>query len=405
MSNFSTGSGASDGFRPLTPRELEQKAIYEKTYGPIPGADIDPEMVREAILDYRDLRNGKRRAYSRPATTYTEERTLWLWEKHGGRIPLGELTILAGKGGVGKSTIFAMWAAWLTRGTMEGEFYGTPRNIIYVVNEDSISKTVLPRMLAAGADINRVFFLEVETEKGADALRLPEDSERLRDAVDWNDAAAVFVDPFSSNIEAQNRNDQGEMRRAFQSVRAIAEEAQIAILGLAHFKKENVSNAVDAIMGSSEQGNVVRAVLSAVRDEEEDGKFLLSQEKNNLGKTDFPGWYYTIESAVTPAGNPTSKIKLGQQSDESGSDKMQEAVTGQSKSSAIEWLPAYLLENGPTMWPTIKDAAKKDLGVSEATLKRARTALNKRKNGPKVLTKRGFGTASTWYLEEQEANG
>ena len=41
----------------------------------------------------------------------------WLWED---KIPLGEITLLAGREGLGKSTIAYTLAAWITQGTMKG---------------------------------------------------------------------------------------------------------------------------------------------------------------------------------------------------------------------------------------------------------------------------------------------
>lgn len=374
----------------LSPHEKAMVDAFIAQYGPIDDDEIEPVLFR-----MRKERDRERRIVSRRASGYTQERTQWLWSKKGGRIPLGELTILAGKGGVGKSTILALFSAMITTGTMYGEYYGKPRPVLYVVNEDSISKTVLPRMIAAGADPDLVNFLEVQTPAGQAALSLPRDSERLMDEIIRTNAVATFIDPFSANISGK-MNDQGEMRDSFQIVRRIAETSNTAIVGLAHFKKENVTNAIDAIMGSSEQGNVVRAVLAVARHEEKEGTFILGQEKNNLGRLDIPGYEYTIESAETPAGIETSRIEWGDPTMLKASDMMQTAATGQSIGAAMDWLPRYLIESGPTQTDTLKKDAYGEIGVSVKTLDRAAKKL------PGWIEKeKGFGKSAVWKITER----
>ena len=48
----------------------------------------------------------------------------------------------------------------ITRGTLDGEFHGTPRSVI-VATEDPWSETIVPRLIAAGADLNRVYRCDV----------------------------------------------------------------------------------------------------------------------------------------------------------------------------------------------------------------------------------------------------
>ena len=75
----------------------------------------------------------------------------WLWED---KIPLGEITLLAGREGLGKSTIAYTLAAWITQGTMKGWFKGEPRDVIVIATEDSWEHTITPRLMAAGADLS-----------------------------------------------------------------------------------------------------------------------------------------------------------------------------------------------------------------------------------------------------------
>lgn len=55
----------------------------------------------------------------------------WLWPD---RIPLGALTLLAGREGIGKSLVGIRLAAELTRGTLEGSRYGKPSRVLFATS-------------------------------------------------------------------------------------------------------------------------------------------------------------------------------------------------------------------------------------------------------------------------------
>src|SRR5690606_16654893 len=91
-------------------------------------------------------------------------------------MPAGSLVLLAGREGLGKSTIAAEKAARVTRGQLEGEWFGRPRNVLYLHTEDAREFTVVPRLRAAGADMDRVLFVDVHTElTNTGTLILPAD--------------------------------------------------------------------------------------------------------------------------------------------------------------------------------------------------------------------------------------
>ena len=70
----------------------------------------------------------------RPASSITPRVAHWLWQD---RIPLGALSLLAGREGIGKSTLAYDLVAKITRGRLEGRFHGTPRSVIICATEDS----------------------------------------------------------------------------------------------------------------------------------------------------------------------------------------------------------------------------------------------------------------------------
>jgi hypothetical protein len=54
----------------------------------------------------------------------------------------------------------------ITRGTLPGEFYGEPKSVLVAAAEDSWSQTIVPRLIAADADLDRVFRESAERDPG-----------------------------------------------------------------------------------------------------------------------------------------------------------------------------------------------------------------------------------------------
>ena len=123
-------------------------------YGP---DDFAPQPVTDPSASSRKL-------VLTPASRIPLRAPRWLWDtappgasgaEAEGRIPAGSLTIGAGRAGIGKSQHAALLAAHVTRGTLPGCHYGTAHSVIYAATEDSWSMTIAPRLVAAGADLER----------------------------------------------------------------------------------------------------------------------------------------------------------------------------------------------------------------------------------------------------------
>ena len=86
---------------------------------------------------------------------------VWLWHPY---IALGTLCMLDGDPSVGKSLFILQLAALISRGypmpDWEGKptlQAGEPHNVLIMTREDSLPKTIRPRLDASGGDGERVF--------------------------------------------------------------------------------------------------------------------------------------------------------------------------------------------------------------------------------------------------------
>jgi putative DNA primase/helicase len=230
-----------------------------------------------------------------PASAVVIKRVCWGWRD---RMPVGELTLVPGREGVGKSLLLAWLAAELTKGTLDGEFLGTPRAVLYVASEDSWNYTIAPRMKAAGADLDMVYRVDV-VDNGR--LSLPADCNDVARLAVGKSAAAVMLDPVISLIHSSlNVNQASELRQALEPLRRTAENAGLILPALAHFNKTTDTDVLSKIPGSRAWAEVARAAFGVAEDRDAGG-YVGSQIKNNLGRLDLPNLTYRIEGVLIDA--------------------------------------------------------------------------------------------------------
>ncbi|MER7540232.1 AAA family ATPase [Streptomyces sp. NPDC097704] len=224
------------------PDIFSQPAWTEESGLPYPGAEAVAEDIarneEKAAIDAQAKVEKKKalarkkglaeaeEAYMRkltavPASSIVEERLVWLWQN---RIPIGEITLLVGRGGVGKSTLAMQLGAWVTVGDMKGEFYRTPRNILIVINEDSPKNVVVPRLRAVGADLDRVHFVGISMLGRTAKVFLPKGCVGLAKYAQNNNVAAIMLDPLSSNLDIKQGTG-NEIRPIVETIRRMAETA------------------------------------------------------------------------------------------------------------------------------------------------------------------------------------
>jgi hypothetical protein len=234
------------------------------------------------------------------ADTITPKPVRWAWiYLDQGRIPLGSLVVAGGREGCGKSQ-FAIWlAAHITKGTLTGILEGKPRRVIVVATEDSWQHTIVPRLIAAGADRSLVARADVVTE-GDDkmVISLPSDILLLESTINEYEVALVILDPMLSVITDKLDSYRArDMRTALEPLVAVADRTGCLMLGIAHFNKGSGTDAATLLSGSHAFRDVPRALFGFVATKTER---VFSQIKNSLGRSDLPSFTYTIEPFTVP---------------------------------------------------------------------------------------------------------
>lgn len=213
----------------------------------------------------------------RSAATITPRPVRWLWAD---RLALGKLTVLDGRPGLGKSSMTLDIAARVTRGLAMPDgsdpMLGAG-NVLLVTAEDDWSDTVVPRLMAAGADLTRVYELdELDLPDGADALEA-----RIREV----DALFVGIDPLVAFVAGKyNLYRDQDARFVLKPLAAVLARTGAAGLGLRHVSKATGIPAQDRGTGSVAIGGAARSNLIVAPDPDMDERFVLASIKNNLGR-------------------------------------------------------------------------------------------------------------------------
>lgn len=256
-----------------------------------------------------------RRARITWADTIKPRPVVWAWkdDEGNGRIPAGSLSIAAGREGTGKSSYGIWMAAQITRGTLTGSYYGRPRRVLYVALEDSWEYTIVPRLIAAGADLNMVGRFDVVSDENEEvSLSLPYDNRLLESSIQEHDVALVTIDPIMSVLgEKINASRSKEVRSALDPLVRIADRTGSVILGIAHFNKGSSSDPTLSITESKAFTDVPRSVFTFARDDENECR-VMSQTKNSLGK-DWSGLTslkYTIDSTIIDTDEGPAEVGM-----------------------------------------------------------------------------------------------
>lgn len=343
-----------------------------------------------------------RRVRAQPLAQITRRRRQYLWEH---RLPLGEVTIWAGHAGIGKSQAAVWLASRVTRGELPGELLGTPSPVLYLASEDSWEYTLAPRFDAAGADQDLVYRLYAETDSGEeDVLSLAVDLDSLREEIEATGARLIVLDALLSTFGGAKLTEQGVVRRHLEPLARLAQELNIAVVGVAHFRKASDSNPLHMLSGSAEFGQVVRSAIGFAPDQEaEDGSCVLSLIKTNLAPSGLPSLRYRIEPCTVDTDEgPTDvgRFVLLGETDQGVEDLLnREHTTAEDRSErdeCAEWLLSFLESQKPG-WEApraeVMKAARKE-GFSVATLNRAKVRAKVRHASG------GFPRTTVWIHPE-----
>ena len=322
----------------------------------------------------------------------------WLWPQW---IALGKLTILAGAGGAGKTTMALSLAATLTNGGRWPDDTASTRtgNVIIWSSEDDHADTLLPRLMAAGANLEKVYLIDGRTNSKGEVEHFDPatDLDTLRRAAKQIGGVSLLIlDPVVNLIKG-DMHKANDVRRGLQGVVDFAEEMECAVIGISHFSKGGAGTAAaDRVIGSQAFSALARTVLVAGKQDDSETR-VLARAKSNIGN-DQGGCSYFIEvcTVETASGDliETTKTSWGDYIEGSASEILS-TIEARPESSGdtdpVEALKA-ILQAGKMH----SQEANKTMAANGYTTKQTRTAREKLKV---VVTRAGFAQELKSYWE------
>ena len=199
----------------------------------------------------------------------------WLWKPY---LPFGKLSVLQGNPGEGK-TYFAMHlAAACTNGKLLPNMESMePFNVIYQTAEDGLGDTVKPRLIEAGADLDRVLVIDDSD------VQLTLSDERIEKAIIENNARLVIIDPIQAYLGADvDMNRANEVRPIFMRLGQVAQRTGCAILLIGHLNKAAGMQSLQRGLGSIDIAAAVRSVMFIGKLKHDPTMRILTHEKSSL---------------------------------------------------------------------------------------------------------------------------
>lgn len=316
----------------------------------------------------------------------------WLWYLY---IPKGEITLIDGNPGLGKSQMVADLAARVSKGyamppVEPGLTVADPCNVLMLCAEDTVEKTVKPRLQACGANMRKVFFLKSTGRP----LTFPRDIERFEQECLELEVGLVIIDPIMSYIgrDVDTHSDQSS-REVLNRIKEFAEHNNTSIICLRHLNKRQGDAAIFRGGGSIAFTAASRCNLVVGKHPSEHDINVLACVKSNLERKP-KSLTYAIESIETKYGS-IGKINWLEEVSIDADDivDIERNKTKTNKiEAAIELITHVLKKNGPMLSVELQAVVCQQANISPTTYQHARKKVQLiRSRNP---SERGTGQ---WY--------
>lgn len=312
----------------------------------------------------------------KPASEYKEAQINWIWDKF---LVRGKFHILGGQPGTAKTTIALDIAAKITNGEPfpDGSQIDKPGYVVIWSDEDSVADVLKPRLIAANANLDRVFFIDSISfgDNQNRAIDPSMDLKQLYNSLPDYPVDLIIFDPITSLIKGDS-NKQVDVRNSLRWITELAEEKSCAILGISHFTKGTAGTLlVERITGSIAFTAQSRITLATLISPNSDRK-VLCIAKSNLG-IDRGGFEFVVEQVAISEKINASKIKWVKELDQTAyqiTNDLNRRDDQRLNHSAIEVLKS-ILEVGSQESNYVK-LAMKNHGYSDKQTRTARNNLN-----------------------------
>lgn len=315
----------------------------------------------------------------------------WIWKDW---LAKGKLTILAGAGGAGKTTISLNIASAIsTAGKFPDDSQSKQGNVLIWSGEDDPEDVLVPRLIAANASLERIRFVTGTHSSNGDRSFDPHrDIAELRSAMrEVGNISLLIIDPLVSFVNG-NMHLANVVRASLQPLLDLAQENGCAIIGITHFGKGGQGKDIaERVIGSQAFSAVARMVWVATMNKIS-GDGVLVRAKSNLGSTE-GGYSYQVKEKEIGVKSIYSthiswmgyKTGSAQQIIDDIDPTFDSQGNGGQLQECVLWIEELLSDLGGVATKKEIVSLGKDNGYSPSTIQRARAQLNL------TVSQAGFG--------------
>jgi KaiC/GvpD/RAD55 family RecA-like ATPase len=299
----------------------------------------------------------------------------WLWKPY---IPYGAISLIQGDGEMGKTTLSLAIAAAVTRGDAlpvvsgvvekyhndynfgGGSFapdFRPPANVIVQNGEDSINRTIKPRLEKLGADCDRVFTIDDED------VALTYIDKRIEQTIIETEAKLVIIDPVQAFWGKANMNAANGVRPVLKQLGAVAERTGCAIILVGHLRKSG-GKSIYRGLGSIDIFATARSVLTVGHANTDSNTCVMVHLKSNLAPAG-PAQAFNID--------PVTGFYWAGETEDDAMNGVQR-TRPENKSAEAQSFIKVILYNGAVPSADILEMAAAR-GIAEKTLQRAKSEL------------------------------
>ncbi|HEX5368207.1 MAG TPA: AAA family ATPase [Dehalococcoidia bacterium] len=295
---------------------------------------------------------------ARPLSTVKMRSIEWLekplWQR-------SAFQLLAGPKGSGKGTYLAALASRISH---------TGQNVIFVSSEDSAEIDLVPRLVAAGANMDYCHDI-VET------IHLPDDLLALQRLGQRMQPLGMFViDPVANHIGDRDSNADVQIRDAIGQLNGLANDLSCLLIGVRHPGKDRSRGALASILGSTAWVDVPRAVVFIARDDQDKAVRHIQVVAGNRTPDSKAQHFRIVPHQLEGLDEPVTRcIDLGQ-SEKDVDELLAMAIKEPSKTDKAKSVLLDILEERGDQNSDVLDAeVAKKVGLAAKTIRNVRAEL------------------------------
>lgn len=256
---------------PLTDRELEMEVFpslerfkKHEVKKVDPETFIDPNKIN--LVSVSDIK---------------KERVEWLIP---GYIPKGDITIIGGDGGLGKTSLWCNIASAISNGTpcvlQEDNSYIYPRGeVIYFSGEDDTARVLRDRLEQNGANLDNIKTLPMNDDA---FTSLSIGGALIEDLIEARRPMLVIFDPIQQFIKNTDMSKRNDMRQTMTNLSKLGNKYGTTFILVMHTnKRDKIGSFRDKLSDSADLWDIARSVIALGRNQNNEN--FITHEKSNYG--------------------------------------------------------------------------------------------------------------------------